>query len=48
MYIKSFDIVFLLETHITENKSKQSEEYFPGFKIYWEFAIKMEEQLVVT
>lgn len=37
-YLKIFDIFFLIETHITQNKTKQAEKYFPGFTIYWDYA----------
>lgn len=34
-YLKEFDVVILIETHITDQNRNQTEKYFPEYKIHW-------------
>ncbi|XP_059224641.1 uncharacterized protein LOC131997617 [Stomoxys calcitrans] len=36
-----FEIIILIETHITAQKRSQTEKYFPEYEIYWVDAIKI-------
>lgn len=40
-YLKSFDVIILVETHLMKESTKQAEKYFPGFDIFWTEAIKI-------
>ncbi|XP_075170471.1 uncharacterized protein LOC142242833 [Haematobia irritans] len=39
-YISTFDIFFLLETHVLSNKSEKFKQYFGDFEIYWRYATR--------